>query len=170
MAFRKIAVRVKPELLYEILLEVKQKFFDSAAPDYLKRLLKRCYPIFHVINRPKWQIYGQAYLCGRYARKDFAKRYLKLRRSTHPMTRVDGDDYFLIIQINNGAHKGITRRGLKYLVAHELGHILQTVLDQEVDGQYSYSTQADHDDRWKRLTKWMGGSGKELIPDEEIWC
>jgi hypothetical protein len=170
MSFRKKGAKVTEELLQDILWDVKQKFSESLAPDYLKKLLKQCNPIFHIVNRPKWQIYGQAYLCSKWAKKDIAKRQLKLKQSTHPMTKVDGEYYFLIIQINKGAYKSITRRGLRYLIAHELGHILQICLDQEVDGCFSFSTANDHDNRWLRLTKWMGGTGSEIIPVEEIWC
>lgn len=169
MPFHKKGVRVTDELLKDVLNDVKEKFDDSDAPKYLKRHLRKIEPIFQIVNRPNWYLYGQAWAVSRWAKKDIAKRQLKLRRSTHPMVILDDEYYFLVIQINKGSFRGITRRGLRYLVAHELAHILQIVVDEEVDGCYSYSTNDDHDHRWYRLTRWMGGTGSELIPHEEIW-
>lgn len=169
MSFRKVHVGVTPELLNDILWDVKQKFFDSGAPDYLKRYLKRIHPVFHIINKPKWKIYGQAWLVSRWAKKDIAKKQLKLNINKHPTITIDGDIYFCILQINKGCYGFITRRGLRYLVAHELAHLLQIVVDEEVDGLYSYSTSEDHNKKWLHMTRWMGGTGSELIPPEEIW-
>ena len=170
MSFRKKRVEVTQELLHEILREVTDKFLDSPAPKYLKQHIRRCNPVFHIVNRPKWNIYGQAYLCSRWVKADIAKMHMKLSTRKHPTTVINNEVYFLVIQINVGAWRSITKRGLRYLIAHEFGHIAQIVIDEEVDGQYSYSTDSDHDHRWLRLTKWMGGTGSERIPKNEIWC
>jgi predicted nucleotide-binding protein (sugar kinase/HSP70/actin superfamily) len=114
-------------------------------------------------------LYGQAWAVGKWTKKDIAKRQLHIREKTHPSVALDGDIYFLVIQINKGAIRMITRRGLRYLLAHELAHILQICIDEEVDCGYSYSTEADHDEKWTRYAKWMGGTGSELIPFKEIW-
>lgn len=170
MPFHKKSVRITEELLQDILGDVKLKFYDSDAPDYLKRKLRAIQPVFQIVNRKLWQLYGQAWLVGKWAKKDIAKRQLKLRQSTHPTIVVDGDIYFAVIQINKAAARMITRRGLRYLVAHELAHILQIVVDQEVDGTFSYSTETrDHDEKWVKYTHWMGGTGSEIIPISEIW-
>jgi hypothetical protein len=169
MSFRKKGVKVTDELLRDILWDVKQKFSESLAPAYLKRKLEKLDIIFHIVNRPSWYLYGQAWAVSKWAKKDIAKRQLKLKQRTHPTIAMDGDYYFLVIQINKGSFKGITRRGLRYLVAHELAHILQIVVDEEVDGCYSYSTSEDHNDKWLRFTRWMGGTGSEFIPLKEIW-
>lgn len=169
MPFRKKGVKVTEELLHDVLWDVKQKFSESLAPVYLKKKLSKLEPIFHIVNRKKWLLYGQAWAVSKWAKKDIAKRQLKLKQSTHPTTTMDNDIYFLVIQINKGAWKGITRRGLRYLVAHEFAHLLQIVVDEEVDGCYSYSTNEDHNAKWLRYTRWMGGTGSETIPVDEIW-
>ena len=170
MAFRKKGVKVTPELLNDVLWDVKEKFFSSDAPEYLKKQLRRINPNFHIVRHRKWDIVAQAWMVGRFARKDVAKKCLKLKQSVHPVVTLDGDVYFPIIQINKGAFQGITRRGLFYVLAHELAHLLQIVNDEEVDGTYSYSSDADHDKRWLRLTLWMGGRGTEYIEHDQIWC
>lgn len=169
MSFRKIHVKVTPELLNDIINDVKQKFLFSDAPAYQKKLLKKIHPNFHIVRKPKWNIYGQAWLVSHIAKKDIAKRHLKLNVNKHPSITIDGDIYFCILQINRGCFSFITRRGLRYLVAHELAHLLQIVIDEEVDGLYSYSTSEDHNKKWFNIVRRMGGTGSEYIPPEEIW-
>jgi hypothetical protein len=152
-----------------ILNHIRDTFERSDAPQYIKRKLAKLHPIFEIVNAPKWQLYGQAYLVGQYAKKSAVKKRLKLKIQTHPTIYIDDTYFFCILQINKGAMHLVSYRGLRYLVAHELAHLLQIVLDEEVDGQYSYSTALDHDARWGRITKWMGGTGSELIPFKEIW-
>lgn len=170
MAYRKRSVKVTKELLESILEDVRIKFNSSDAPMTLKKKLATIYPIFEIINAPKWYIYGQAYCVGRYAKKCAVKRRYKLNITTHPTTIINDDYFFCIIQINKGAMHLVSRRGLRYLVAHELAHLLQTVVDEEVDGQFSYSTWNDHGLKWVQYTKWMGGTGSEIIPFKEIWA
>jgi predicted nucleotide-binding protein (sugar kinase/HSP70/actin superfamily) len=169
MPYRKKGVKVTVELLDDILNDVVEKFYSSDAPLYLKKKLTHVQPIFCVTRRRKCNLIGSAWAVGCSYKKDAVKNQLKLNKNTHPTIILDGDYYFLIIKINKGAFRGITRRGLRYLVAHELAHILQIVVDEEVDDNYSYSTANDHDAKWLKYTKWMGGTGSELIPPEEIW-
>jgi hypothetical protein len=169
MSFRKKGVTVTDELLQDILWDVKQKFYESSAPVYLKKKLDKISPVFHIVNRPHWQLYGQAWATSKWSKKDIAKRQLKLRQATHPTIILDGNVYFLVLQINKGSWRGITRRGLRYLVAHEFAHLLQIVVDEEVDGCYSFSTNEDHNYKWLKYTRWMGGTGSETIPVNEIW-
>lgn len=169
--FRKRSVRVTVELLDEVLKDVKERFYASDAPAYHKNLLKKITPVFHVVNRRKWDTVAQAWAVGKYVRKDDAKKALKLRQSTHPMLYIDGDQYFMLIQFNKGASYLWTRRGLRHVIAHELAHLLQIVVDKDVDGKTSLSNEAtDHDEHWKRWAKQMGGTGKEIIMPAEMWC
>jgi hypothetical protein len=169
MPYRKKGVRITYELLEEILNEVKEKFNESEAPEYLKKKLKKINPVFFISNKKRTDMVGGAVAINRYAKKDLIKNSLKLKRSIHPTVTLLGEVYFLIIEVNKGGLRCITHRGLRYLVAHELAHLLQVVLDEEVDGSYSYSTPNDHDERWYRFTKWMGGTGSDIIPFNEIW-
>jgi hypothetical protein len=172
MPFRKVCIKVTVDILNDILADIYEKFKNSKAPVYLKKHLMRIKPIFQIVNKPKWFIYGQAWaLSSRSRRKDIAKRQLKLRISTHPTIIIDNKYYFLIIQINIGAQQpGITHRGLRYLVSHELAHLLQIVVDKEVNGTTSYSTSEDHNNKWRKMTRWMGGTGSITIPPYEIWA
>lgn len=168
MAYRKKRAHVTIDLLEELAEECRQNFDASDATKKSKKLLDKISPIFQIIKQTKWQLYGNAMAIGRYAKKDRCKRILKLKCSTHPTVSLDGNDYFMVIQINN--IRGFTRRGLKYLVAHEFAHLLQIAIDEEVYNQFSYSTDHDHDERWQKLCFAMGGNGKEYIYDEDVWC
>jgi hypothetical protein len=167
--YRRKSIKITVNNLNEILNQIRDTFERSAAPAYLKRKLSQIHPIFEIVNAPKWQLYGQAYLVGQYAKKSAVKKRLKLKVKTHPTVVIDETYFFCILQINKGSMHIISHRGLRYLVAHELAHILQIVADEEVDGQYSYSTALDHDEKWVKYTKWMGGTATEIIPFKEIW-
>jgi hypothetical protein len=167
--WRRKSIKVTVNNLNMILNHIRDTFERSDAPKYLKKKLAKLHPIFEIVNAPKWQLYGQAYLVGQYAKKCAVKKRLKLKIHTHPSVYIDDNYFFCILQINKGAMHVVSYRGLRYLVAHELAHLLQIVVDEEVDGQFSYSTALDHDSRWQNITKWMGGTGSEIIPFKEIW-
>jgi len=168
MSYRKKRARITIDLLEELVEECRLDFGFSDATKRSKKLLDKIHPIFQIIKQTKWQLYGNAMAIGKYAKKDRCKRLLKLKCITHPTVSLDGNDYFMVIQINN--IKSFTRRGLKYLVAHEFAHLLQIALDEEVYNQSSYSTDHDHDEFWQKLCIAMGGNGKEFIYDEDVWC
>jgi hypothetical protein len=171
MAFRKIHIKVTQESLLDVLKDVKQTFSMSDAPDYLKKLVNRIDINFFIVNRPKWRLYGQAFLVAQQVKDDLAKKCLKLNAKVNPSIIIEGTVYFPIIEINKGMCHRITRRGQRHLVAHEFAHIIDSIVYKEVNGVYSISTQdKDHNENWVRKAKWMGGSGSELVPDEEIWC
>jgi hypothetical protein len=165
--FRKKNARITLGLLEDILDDVRWTFQNSEAPAYLKRRVRKLPIVFGIVNRPYSDICGNAIAIGRYAKKEPIKHRLKLKLRTHPTVTIDGDYYFLVIEINRGALKRITRRGLRYLVAHEYAHILQIVVDEEVSNQSSYSTPEDHNKRWQRFCKWMGGDVSEYI--QRFW-
>ena len=163
MAYRKKKCHVTIELLNELAEECRQQFKLSDATKRSKKLLDKISPIFHIIKQKKWQLYGNAMAIGRYGKKNRCKQLLKLKCETHPSVSLDGNEYFMVIQINNICR--FTRRGLKYLVAHEFAHLLSICLLCEVENQFSYSTDNDHDEKWQKLCKQMGGDGKEFIDD-----
>jgi hypothetical protein len=169
MAFCKKKVIVTIDLLDKLAEECKERFYKSDATQKSKQILKKVNPIFQIIRYPKWRIYGNAMAIGKYAKKDRCKRNLKLKCSNHPHLRLDGNDFFMVIQINV-ALGNFTRRGLRYLVAHELAHLLQIVEDEEVENQYSYSTDNDHSKRWATYCRQMGGNGEEFIELYHVWC
>lgn len=168
MAYCKKRCHVTIELLEELVGEIKEHFYKSPAPVKYKKLCKKINPVFHIINRKKWFFYGQAQAIGKYA-KSYLKRQLKLSCKTHPCVTLDGCEYFLVIEINLGL-RSFTRRGLRYLVAHEYAHLLQMVHDEEVYNQASYATESDHDWKWQTLCKCLGGVPSEFIEEKYIWC
>lgn len=168
MSYRKKSARITIELLNELVSECRMNFRFSDAPQSAKKLLDKIHPIFQIIHQKKWQLYGNAMAIGKYAKKNRCKRLLKLKCATHPCITLDGNDYFMVIQINH--IRSFTRRGLRYLVAHEFAHLLQIAIDEEVYNQFSYSTDHDHDEKWQKLCTAMGGNGEEFIWTEDIWC
>lgn len=168
--FRKKSVRVTVELLEDILHDVKEKFYKSEAPEYHKNILRKITPVFHVIKRRRSNTVAQAWAVSKYVRKDPSKKALRLRQSTHPMMVIDGDPYFMLIQFNRGASCLWSRRGVRHVIAHELAHLLQIAVDKDVDGKCSMSDEAtDHNERWQKWAKWMGGTGEEIISPTEMW-
>lgn len=172
MAYRKIGIRasISVELLNELVKECKEKYLASSASAHLKQIAKDITPVFYIVKNKQWKFYGAAQAIGVYAKKCLAKRILKLKRETHPTTRILGDDYFMVITINLGLIRKITRRGLKYIVAHEFAHLIQIAHDEEVEGQSSFSTDNDHNRFWKVQCKRCGGDGEEFIWYRHVWC
>lgn len=166
---KKVIKDIDVKLLNDILIDVKHHFQQSSAPNYLKRLTLKINPIFTVVNRPHSLIYGCAYAISTSSRNFAIKKRLNLKREHHPSIDIDDQSYFLIIEINKPLLKRVTKRGLRYLIAHEFAHLIQIINDQEVDGRQSLSTPLDHDIIWKQLCKWSGGTGSDLIPFKEIY-
>jgi hypothetical protein len=156
-------VEVTYDLLYMLLEEVKEHFYHSKAPVYLKRIMKhKCFPVFYICNYKKCNWYGQACAVSKHAH-DATKKKLKLRVKSHPHIWMKHNHYFLIIEINKGLLK-YTRRGLKNLIAHEVAHIFQIIVDRHVDDFYSINDDdIDHGDKWKRYCRYFGGIPQEYF-------
>jgi hypothetical protein len=171
--FRKKTTPITVDVCNDLVQDIKIRFRSSEAPAYIKAKLEHITPIFIFINRPKWMFYGQAWCVSKWAKKDATKKKYKLREATHPMTMIDGNKYFMIIQINKGLlHtliNNVTHRGLRYLVAHELAHLLQFYVDEHVSTTYSFCVGDDHGTKWGNYVRWMGGTGSKVVPRSEIW-
>jgi hypothetical protein len=163
-------IEVTYDLLYMLLDEVKEHFQHSKAPVYLKRIVKKkCFPIFSICNYKKCNWYGIAVAVSKYAH-DATKKKLKLRVKSHPHVWMKQNCYFLIIEINKGLLQ-YTRKGLKNLVAHEVAHIVQIVVDKHVDDQYSINdADIDHGKNWKRYCKYLGGIPEECFCVKQLTC
>jgi hypothetical protein len=174
--FRKKSIIVTAELLNDLLTEVKQTFSVSNAPAYIKTISRNITPNFLIINRPTIKFVGQAWLCSPKVKKERSRSWcwaypkrLKLNIATHPTVTVDHEVYFAIILINGGVYKKMTRRGIRYIIGHEFAHLIQIVMDKEVNGMTSFASEEDHNDKWYRLARWCGSTGSRYISSKEIW-
>lgn len=164
--YRKKYCRITFDVLEEALTKVRKTFETSKAPKRLKKLLRRLPIIFKMCNFPQSKDCGMAIAIGERCRHRASRRYKSFRKNK-PGIRIDDEIYYLFIEINQGSLKRLTFRGLRYIIAHELAHIVQIVDDKEVEGHMSYSTPSDHDKKWGRMCKWMGGIDSPWI--ERLW-
>jgi len=126
----------------------KEKFLRSKAPASYKEACKKLdiVPIF-INHKKKLADYGSAW-CVRRGVRFFLD---------HKPVKIGTGLYFCVIELNkNYKHDD---KSLSILIGHEMGHILQIVLEKDVNGRFNeYNPTVDHGTFWKMLSHWFGGN------------
>ena len=136
-----------------------KNFLKSHAPEDLKRIVRTIHPAILVVNKPQAKWLGCAFLCNQFDNVAYRYQLRKISKSVTLFHR----RYYAVIEINKASRKYFTQKFLDLLIAHELSHIVQIIVDKEVDPYGSFSNDRDHCYFWKMICKYMGGNGKEFF-------
>ena len=142
-------VKLKMSMVKGEINRCKKRFLKSTAPAAYKEICEKLdvVPIFINRSRGRNPLYAQAWCVSQSLRWYLGHEPIKIGRRY----------YFMIIEINRYyEHNYFT---LKTLIGHEMGHLMQIIVDKEVDGQYNLANpKKDHGPKWQKLSSWFGGN------------
>jgi len=159
-------VRLTTSILYLLVDEAKEKYYNSKQSKAGKELLRNIFPIFHIVWKPRASFRARAWAININYKKTSERTEFKLSKLIHPYTRIGWGDYFMLIEMEATGVKFISRRILANIVSHELAHLLQIAEKRELDstGKSSISNkETDHEPLWQEMHKAMGGNGKTTV-------
>lgn len=166
MSFDMAHVRLTTAILHELTEEVKAKFYRSQQVVTYKQKLRKIFPIFRIVWKPRASFRARAWCVNINFKKVSERVDFKLSKLIHPYTQIGANEYFMLIEVEASGVKFVNRQKLANLVSHELAHLLQISIKQEIDAEGKYSMtneETDHEPLWQNLHKAMGGDAETSV-------
>ena len=133
-------------------------------PD-IKVISSSLYPVIQLVKYPRSRWYAAAFAVNvNKIHLTSAIRRYKVPEGS-PKVKILKEYYYCVIQVNIGLRDRANDNWLYQLISHEYAHLIQIVLDNDVNVNCSEThDKLDHAWLWKHIHKSMNGNGLEYIP------